>query len=77
MNKDFEDIRRAIETLIANVEPEHLAHAIAQYAVGLDEGKRFRAGVKDHHRDDRTDGWRGRVSSVIDVEDKARGGELG
>ena len=78
MNRDFEDIQRGIEALLANVEPEHLAHAITPYVLSVPMDKLHRASAPAKRiREDKSDGWRGRVARVLDIEDKARGGELG
>ena len=68
MNKDFEEIRRAIEHLINDVHPNDkvtVSTAITHYVISIDEAKRFRAGQVEPRikvTEDKSDGWRGRVT---------------
>lgn len=67
MNKDFEDIRRAVQHLMADVEPNDpvtVSTAIVHYIISIDEAKRFKAAHKEPRikvPEDKSDGWRGRM----------------
>lgn len=68
MNQDFEDIRRAFQHLLMDVEPKDpytLSIALTHYAIGIDNDKKFRASapeprIREVSAIERTDGWRTR-----------------
>lgn len=71
MNSDFEDVRRAVQHLLTDVEPndpETISHAIAHYAASIPPDKHHRMGAPEPRIKEgksvgiieRTDGWRAR-----------------
>lgn len=68
MNRDFEDIRRAVQHLITDVEPNDpvtVSHAVTQYLLSLPMDKLHRASsplprIREVQPLERVDNWKGR-----------------